>query len=333
MEERERKDFPTFEDKTKKWVNRVYWIGIALIIITAIINVILVSIDQKAKSSEPTTQANSKEVATKKQNNNEPQKNEPQKKEEGNVKPKTLTELVVQPIAESPTFQVIFKYLFYLLLWLLLFLMLPAASQKLKRFKFFNLEFELDRAQQEVITGITVQTTKFKFLTYLMREENKEILQGRIDVDSQYKKYLLTVLEEMQSFYDKEWDQYFKYEVMTKSKFLTRRRGRNAYPEVLFKTIEAIDEYKIGIPINKENMEDIHQKNFLIYRVIERENLYTDDERETTYVIVLSSHRTFFDENDGQLLAGVSSLVSELYRRDRMSEALVLASNQLNIES
>lgn len=323
MDPIEVKDLPLVEDKLKLFSYILYWAVIGVFIVFFIIDITVLTftkpIDNSSDSvqvvtekndelsTEPVRKNNSTQDTNNDLTNNQNETNQHLESNNG----KTLTDLIVKPIAESPRFQVIFKYLFYLLLWLLIWLLVPSAFQRLKRFKFFNMEFELDTKQNEVISIIDQQMKKFKFLTYLMKDENKEVLRSSFDSNHpKYKDALEFSLSKMQTFYISEWDEHFTFEVLTLDEFKQKK-----FPNVLNKSLDIVEKYKIGIPINKENQEKISQKNFLIYRINEIENVYTNKAQMVEYIIVISSYRTIFDENDGYLLAGITSLVSELHKR------------------
>ena len=53
----------------------------------------------------------------------------------------------------------------------------------------------------------------------------------------------------------------------------------------------------------------------MIHTINVEENLLTEEECLITYIIVLKSYRTIFDEYDGHLVSGLASLTYELYRR------------------
>ncbi|MDQ0217754.1 hypothetical protein ELQ35_13335 [Peribacillus cavernae] len=298
MEKMEIKDLPQVDDWRRKWSFRVYVWGIVGIIILGLWNLVTIAEDgaNRQEKMENTPASNETELVPSKSKS----KSSP-----------TLTELVIQPIAQSPKFQVIFEYLFYLLLWLLLWLLIPSAFQRLTRFKLFNLEFELDRNQHEVIHVIDQQMRKFKFLTYLMKDENKDVLKTSFDPYlPRFKEALEFTLSKMQSFYLSEWDQHLSFDVMTVEEFETKN-----FPAAVRKSIDLVDKYQIGVPINKENPEVVHHKNYLVYTASEEENIYTNRAEVIKYVIIISSYRTEFNENDGYLLAGITSLVSELHKR------------------
>jgi|GEM_PF-1446965 len=78
----------------------------------------------------------------------------------------TITTLVIKPIVTSPVNRVIFRSLFYLFVWVLLFLVVPVAFLRLKRFKFFNVEFEVE-GERAAIQQAIITTSKASLMEYL----------------------------------------------------------------------------------------------------------------------------------------------------------------------
>jgi hypothetical protein len=78
----------------------------------------------------------------------------------------TITALVIKPIVTSPVNKVIFRSLFYLFVWVLLFLVVPVAFLRLKRFKFFNVEFEVE-GERAAIQQAIITTSKASLMEYL----------------------------------------------------------------------------------------------------------------------------------------------------------------------
>ncbi|EAR67367.1 hypothetical protein B14911_18270 [Bacillus sp. NRRL B-14911] len=295
------KDLPVIEDKVRKWSAIVYWTGVGIIILLAAISLYhAAQLPDGAGQPDAGSQAAAQE---------------------------TVTSLIIKPIAESPKFQVIFEYLFYLLLWLLLWLLVPSASRRIIRFKLGNLEFDLDQSQKEVISIIDDQMRKFKFLTYLMKEENKNVLKTSFDSEHpRFHDALDFALAKMQEFYLSEWDEHLTFEVMTLAEF-----HQASFPSAVKRSLELVDLYKTGIPINKENPEVIHDKNYLVYTTSEEENIYTSGTEVVDYVICVSSYRSEFNENDGYLVAGITSLVSELHKRAWENLGLTKLRERLNL--
>lgn len=308
MEKMEVRDLPLVEDNVRKWAVRIYWGGIAGLILAFLIHALLLFL----VPAEPPLKTIAKETeltqssGTEKENQ---QANPATSSSASTEKSATITDLIVKPIAQDPGFQLIFRYLFYILIWLLLWLLVPAGFQKITRFKLFNLEFELDRNQKEVISVIDQQMRKFKFLTYLMKEENRDILKSSFDPSHpKFRPALQYALSKMAEFYLTEWDEHISYEVLTNDEF-----EEKWFPAVIKKSMPLVEKYQTGVPINKENQEVAHHKNYLVYKTTQKENIYTNEEI-VDYIMILSSYRTAFNENDGYLIAGITSIVSDLHQ-------------------
>ncbi len=224
----------------------------------------------------------------------------------------TFTSLVIQPLTQSDKAIIIFEHLFYLLIVLACFILLPIPMDRMKRFRLLNFEVEMDGNTQEVVKNISIQQDKFGFLTHWLREENKiKFLMIEKDNDS-YKDFLQEMLTEMKNHYLTNWNTYMDFEVLTEQQF---QEAGFRIPSSVKKALPAAKIHGIGLPINKENDKYIHLKNYLIYPVSVTENLYTDAEAHVNYIVVLTSHKTIFDEYDGQLVSGLSSLTADLYQR------------------
>jgi hypothetical protein len=83
----------------------------------------------------------------------------------------TLITLIIEPIVTSEFYQIIFNTLFLYLVWILLFLLAPIAFYRLKHFKFFNIEIEIEKQDAAVYEVFSVSSSKMKFAAYLTSEE------------------------------------------------------------------------------------------------------------------------------------------------------------------
>ncbi|MGE7602959.1 hypothetical protein ACQKL5_10660 [Peribacillus sp. NPDC097675] len=223
----------------------------------------------------------------------------------------SLTSLIVQPLAESKKAKVVFEHLGYLLLLLIFFLLAPIPLEHMKRFKLMNFEFEKETAEQDVAERITIQQNKFAFLIDWLREENIDKFLRITRLHTSYQDFLKEMLNEMMEYYRKD-DIFFEYEIKTEDEF---RKNHTTYPRVVRYSLDVAASLGSAIPINKENDRHIYFKNYMIHTIEVKENVYTDEEKFVTYVIILHSYRTTFDEYDGQLLAGITSLTYELYQK------------------
>jgi hypothetical protein len=223
----------------------------------------------------------------------------------------TLTTLVVEPIVSNRVILSIVKHIFYLLVWIFLFLLFPVAFTRLKRLKFFNFEFEVEKQGDNLINVLNVTTQKIYFLSKWSREE---YANGFAEMAKNFDKIedgIELVLKSLSEHYLETWEYAVDYKVYAGERF---KRDfniplvvKNAY-EIALKRMEAI-------PINKENKDHIYIKNYLL-TIVEYEG------RE--YAVTLSSFDLEFDEYDAILLSGLVSLALQYYERTEMLELLEL---------
>jgi hypothetical protein len=84
----------------------------------------------------------------------------------------SLTTLVVKPIVDSTRNKVIFEGVFWFLVWILMFMLLPSGLLPLKRFKVFNLEFEIGEKEAAAIEKISQNTSKAYTMVNYTSEES-----------------------------------------------------------------------------------------------------------------------------------------------------------------
>ena len=77
----------------------------------------------------------------------------------------------MKPFIESDFNKIIFRGLFLLFIWMLLFLIIPVAFKRLKRFKFLNMEFEVDDIEKAAIETIEISGTKAQLMAYLTGDD------------------------------------------------------------------------------------------------------------------------------------------------------------------
>lgn len=223
----------------------------------------------------------------------------------------TLTTLVVEPIVTNPVILSIVKHIFYLLVWIFLFLLFPVAFTRLKRLKFFNFEFEVEKQGDNLINVLNVTTQKIYFLSKWSREEYANGYAEMAKNFDTIEEGIELVLKSLCEHYLETWEYVVDYKVYTgegfKRDYKIPMSVKNAY-ELAQKRME-------GIPINKENKEHIYIKNYLL-TVVEYEG--------KDYVVTLSSFDLEFDEYDAILLSGLVSLALQYYERTEMLELLEL---------
>lgn len=92
----------------------------------------------------------------------------------GDVKPIPLstavpatwwTEYVIKPLISSTFLLTIIKGIFLLSVWVILFLIIPSTTRQLKRFKLFQMEFEVEDKETAAVAFIELQSSKATLLS------------------------------------------------------------------------------------------------------------------------------------------------------------------------
>jgi hypothetical protein len=134
-----------FKESVLNWTSTIapliYILGIIIIIVLA-------SYITYMDSSESITQTEQGQV-------NDTQQHQ-------NVLKSSVSDLILKPIVESDINIFIFRIIFWLLLWTMVFLIIPIGLLPLKRFKLFNMEFEVDKAHKEYVINQFVNTSRSK---------------------------------------------------------------------------------------------------------------------------------------------------------------------------
>ncbi|MBA4536569.1 hypothetical protein H1Z61_05240 [Bacillus aquiflavi] len=195
----------------------------------------------------------------------------------------TWMNVVVKPIVESPLNKIIFRGIFLLIIWMLFFLVIPVAFKRLKRFKFFNLEFEVENIEQAAIHTVEVSGGKAKLMAYLTSEQAAgKTLEFLNDASIDFFEVLQYFLEEIQTGYRNYFEAPFSYAVFSES-----------LPENLIDLMEESKETGEAVIKNKVDNEHLLKKNYLLY-------YYIHEEKEV--FTVLSSYRYQFDIFDKYLI-------------------------------
>ncbi|MBN2980390.1 MULTISPECIES: hypothetical protein [Cohnella] len=195
----------------------------------------------------------------------------------------TLTTLIVKPIVESETNQVIFRGLFYIFVWLLLFLVVPVALMRLRRFRFFQVEFELE-TEKAAMQNAIVTSSKASLMAYLTGNDVFVKTLACLDGNSiRFQTVLKTLLEEIQTAYRETFNAAFVFEVYEND---TPAKYRHLAQDSLLTNKAAC--------WNKPNNDSPFKCNLLVYR-------HELDDGEYL-VTVWSSYSTQFDLFDQQVL-------------------------------
>ena len=264
--------FPFYEKRTLfQWINMfipyIYTIGILLILTWMVTSSLLIGIS--------TWQENPKAFFL--------QNGEPTNVKNEQMPQDTAFSLIVKPIVESNFHQVIFRGLSLLFIWFLLFLLIPVAFKRLKRFKFMNLEFEVDNIEQAAIETVEISGTKAKLMAYFTGDDASGrtldfLFRSAID----FKEVLEYFLEETQIGY-KNYPIHgaFSFQVYSKDP-----------PQKLADLIEESKETGEAVVINKTDDLNVWKKNYLVYH-------FAYDDLE--FITVIESFTYSFDIIDKYL--------------------------------
>ncbi|WP_347939534.1 hypothetical protein AAEY33_14045 [Peribacillus simplex] len=211
----------------------------------------------------------------------------------------TLISLIIEPIVTSEFYQIIFNTLFLYLVWILLFLLAPIAFYRLKHFKFFNIEIEIEKQDAAVYEVFSMSSSKMKFAAYLTSEEYQLEISEEIANSKDFETPLIYTLDCAVDFYSDQLGLSFTYDIYTLNQFKKAK---------LPKSIKAMLDKSIqtGDPCitNKSNSDSEYYKNFLIHYF---ENI------DGKFVTVLNSYQTEFDTFDKSLLKILQNVIYDYY--------------------
>ena len=75
------------------------------------------------------------------------------------------TEYVIKPLISSTFLLTMMKGVFLLTVWIILFLIIPSTTRQLKRFKLFQMEFEVEDKETAAVAFIELQSSKATLLS------------------------------------------------------------------------------------------------------------------------------------------------------------------------
>lgn len=194
------------------------------------------------------------------------------------------TEYVVKPIVSSESNRILFRGIFYLLFWILVFLFIPSATRQLKRFKLFQMEFEVEDKETAAVAVIELQSAKATILSNMYSDSFTGKLFSFLDEESMQVDYFSALsyfLEDFKISYKQNFA--ISFECITKD-FHTLLGVERDYAELSKET---------GEPqvLNWERPLEKLKKNKLIFHFP-----FRDEEKVT----ILSSHSAQFDIIDKQ---------------------------------
>jgi hypothetical protein len=200
-------------------------------------------------------------------------------------------DVVVKPIVDSEFNRIIFRGFFYLLTWMLLFLIIPVAFLRLKKFKLFNIEFEVEKKEKAALDTAKINATKVNLMSYLSSDDAKSKTMEFLQVNSiDYYEVLRYFLEEIKAGYLKTLNVGFSFELYIQE-----------YPGELIDLVEESKETKQVVICNKIDNDNMFKKNYLVF-------CYHYKEEEL--VTVISSRSSQFDIFDSHLLQLLHNVIN-----------------------
>jgi hypothetical protein len=215
----------------------------------------------------------------------------------------TLTSLVIKPLVESPRNKILFDGVFWFLLWILLFLLLPAGLLPLKRFKMFNLEFEIGEKEAAAIEKISENSSKALTMVNYSSEESiirffKEFSdQGEVE----YQKALEFFLNDLVKGYKEEFNAVIQYKIYPETEVPRRFHA-------------LLNESRItkgAIVLNKLESDNPLHNNWLVHAM-----------PDFKLVSVLTSRLTPFDAMDQYLVTFLHNYVYRIVENRNYAMAL-----------
>lgn len=139
----------------------------------------------------------------------------------------SFVQLVVKPVVESQRNQIIFEGVFWFVLWILLFMLLPSGLLPLKRFKMFNLEFEIGDKEAAAIEKISQNSSKALTMVNYTSEESLIRFFGEFGNvgEVEYRQGLTFFLQDLVDGYRKEFDTTLHYRIYSEDKLPKRYRA------------------------------------------------------------------------------------------------------------
>lgn len=226
----------------------------------------------------------------------------------------TAFSLIVQPFVESNFNQIIFRGLFLLFIWLLLFLTVPVAFKRLKRFKFLNLEFEVDNIEQAAIETVEISGTKARLMAYFTGDDASGrtldfLTQSTID----FKEVLEYFLAETQLGYKNHpINGVFTYEIYN-----------GAPPEKLFDLVEESKESGESAVFNKIEENNLWKKSYLVFYF---------PFNHIEYITVIESYSYSFDILDKYLFELLHKTISKNLENIEYMVALTNTEEDSNVD-
>lgn len=214
----------------------------------------------------------------------------------------SITNLVIKPIVESQRNQIIFEGVFWFLLWIFLFMLLPAGLLPLRRFKMFNLEFELGEREAAAIERISQNSSKA--LTMVNYSSDESVIRFFREFNDrgevEYQEALEFFLQDLAIGYRDEFEINIDYKIYDKNNLPGRYRS----------LMKESMETREAVVLNKlENDNPLHH-NWLV--ISDSESLVT----------VVTSRLTPFDAMDKYLVKFLHNFVYRIVENRNYAMAL-----------
>lgn len=200
--------------------------------------------------------------------------------------------VIAHSIIDSNLNNIIFRGIFFLLIWVTLFLMIPVAFTRLKRFKLFNFEFEVEDKEQAAIQTVEINGGKAKLMAYLTSDDASgklfDFLDGTV---INYQEALMYFLDEIQAGYRQHFNASFSYIVQ-----------KEGLPPQIEDLSDESRETGEAVLRNKTDNDNLLKKNYLVYYFCLENN---------TFTTVLSSYQHQFDIFDKYLIELLHNIINK----------------------
>lgn len=233
----------------------------------------------------------------------------------GDVKPIPLstavpatwwTEYVIKPLISSTFLLTIMKGIFLLSVWVILFLIIPSTSRQLKRFKLFQMEFEVEDKETAAVAFIELQSSKATLLSTMYSDASIGKLFTFLDEETMevdYVSALAYFLEDFKISYKQRYN--ITFECVTKD--FNRLTGTELNYAELSKETGDPEVLNWDAPLAKL------KKNRLVFHF---------NYRGSEKVTILSSYSSQFDVIDKQNILFLHYAL--MYQAENIEYALMI---------
>ncbi|WP_139892453.1 hypothetical protein [Bacillus sp. D386] len=200
------------------------------------------------------------------------------------VPPTWWTEYVIKPLISSTFLLTILKGIFLLSVWIILFLIIPSTTRQLKRFKLFQMEFEVEDKETAAVAFIELQSSKATLLSAMYSDASIGKLFTFLDEETMEVNYFSALdyfLEDFKISYKQRYNIAFECE----TKDLHQLIGVEREYAILSKETGDPEVLNWEVPLVKI------KKNRLVFHF---------NYRGTDKVTILSSYSSQFDVIDKQ---------------------------------